>query len=75
MWIFARVWTLLWAHWGKNPQFIQKFSFWKSHFEQNSHFQSPIFDKIHIFKISFFTKFTFLKSHFRQNSHFSDIKF
>ena len=30
---------------------------------QNSHFRSRIFDKIHIFKISFLTKFTFLKSH------------
>ena len=47
-----------------------KFTISKSHFSQNSHFQSLIFHKIHIFKVSFFTKFTFLKSHFSQNSHF-----
>ena len=74
------------THWGRNPQFIQKLSFWKSHFWQNSHFQNHIFDKIHNFKISFFTKFTFSKSHsftkftfskshFSQNSHFSYIIF
>ena len=60
------------AHWGKNPQFIQKFSFgkshfWtkftfsKSHFWQNSHFQNHIFHKIHNFKASFSTKFTFFR--------------
>ena len=26
-----------WAHWGKNPQFIRKFTFWKSQFSLNSH--------------------------------------
>ena len=36
----------------------------------NSHFQSLIFEKIYIFKVSFFTKFTISKSHFSQNSHF-----
>ena len=41
-----------------------KFTFLKSHFSQNSHFQSLIFHKIHNFKISFFTKFTFWNSHF-----------
>ena len=46
-------------HWGKNPQFIQKFTFWKYLFSQNSHFQSRIFHKIHI-----------SKSHFSQNSQF-----
>ena len=28
------------THWGKNPQFVQKFTFWNSHFWQNSHFQN-----------------------------------
>ena len=46
------------SHWGKNPQFT------------NSHFESLIFHKIHIFKFSFFTKFTFSKCHFSRNSHF-----
>ena len=41
---------------------MTKFTFSKSHFPQNSHFQSLIFHKIHISQISFFTKFTFLKS-------------
>ena len=52
------------SHWGKKPQFIQKFTFWKSQFWQNSHVENLIFHKIHISKISFFTKFTFPKSHF-----------
>ena len=26
------------SHWAKNPQFIQKFTFWKTHFSQNSQF-------------------------------------
>ena len=38
-----------------------KFTISKSHCSQNSQFQSPIFHKIHIFKVSFFTKFTFFK--------------
>ena len=59
----------------KNAHFIRKFTFWKSHFWQNSQFQNLIFHQIHIFKVSFFTKFTFSKSHFSQNSHFSSIKF
>ena len=36
----------------------------------NSLFWSLIFDKIHIFKVSFFHKFTISNSHFSQNSHF-----
>ena len=51
-----------------------KFTFSKSHYSQNSHFQNIIFHKIHSFKISFFIKFTFSKSHFSQKSHFSNIK-
>ena len=39
--------------------FFTKFTISKSHFSQNSHFQSVIFDRIHISKILFFTKFTF----------------
>ena len=53
------------AHWGKNPQFIRKFIFWKSHFSPDSHF----------FKVSFFTKFTFSKFHFSQNSNFQNLIF
>ena len=46
-----QVYTLFYkAQWGKNSQFIEKFTFWKYHFL-----------KIHNFKISFFTKFTFFK--------------
>ena len=41
--------------------FFTKFIISKSYFSQNSHFQSPIFHKIHILKVSFFTKFTFFK--------------
>ena len=53
------------THWCKNPQLkIRRFTFSKSHFWQNSQFQSLIFDKIHFFKISFPTEFTFAKSHF-----------
>ena len=57
------------THWGKSPQFIQKFTLWKSQFVQNSHPKNDIFHKIHNFKIIFFTKFTFSKSQFSQNSH------
>ena len=42
---------------------------------KNSHFESLIFDKIHIFKISFFTKFTFSKFYFSQNSQFQSPTF
>ena len=67
---FFHIWKLKMSHLSKNPQFIQKFSVWKSHFLtkftfskshfwQNSHLQNHIFDKIHIFKISLSTKFTF----------------
>ena len=41
--------------------FLTNFTFSKSHFWQNSHFQILIFDRIHIFRISFLTKFTFLE--------------
>ena len=41
--------------------FFTKFTFSKSHYSQNSQFQSLICHKIHIFKVSFFTKFTFFK--------------
>ena len=69
-------------HWGKNPQFIQKFTFCKSHFHQNSHFQNFIFDKIHIFnvfifhkihifKVLFFKKITFSEPHFLTKIHVS----
>ena len=49
------------THWGTNPQFLKKITFSKSYFSLNSHFQSLIFTKIHIFKASFFTKITVLK--------------
>ena len=60
---------------GKNPHFIQKFTYWKLQFLQNSPiwnlifhkihlYKNFIFRKIHIYKISFFTKFTFSKLHF-----------
>ena len=52
-----------------------KFFCIKSHFSQNSHFENIIFDKIHIFKVSFFTKFTFWKYHICQNSHFQSLIF
>ena len=42
--------------------FFTKFTISKSHFSQNSHFQSLIFHKIHI-------------SYFSQNSRFSNIDF
>ena len=57
----------------KNSQCIQKFTFSKSPFSQNSHFQNLIFHKIHNFEISFSTKFIFLKSHFSQNSQFQSL--
>ena len=63
------------THLCKNPQFVQKFTFWNSHFSQNSHFQNLIFHKIHIFKVQFFTKFTISKSNFSQNSHFQSLIF
>ena len=47
--------SLSFSHWGKNPQFIQKFTISKSYFVQNSHFQSLILNKNHIYKVSFFT--------------------
>ena len=56
----------------KHFVFILAYCFlWSSHhtgakilnLSENSHFESLIFDKIHIWKISFFTKFTFGKSH------------
>ena len=65
---------IIYTHWGKTPQFIQKFTFGKSHFSQNSHLQNLTFHKINIYKISFFTKFTFSKPHFSQSSHFSNIR-
>ena len=49
------------SHWGKNPQFIQIFTFWKL--------------KNHIFKVSFLTKFTISKSLFSQNSQFESLSF
>ena len=62
-------------------QSLLRYTFWKSYFWQNSHFEIHIFHKIHILKfsflhkihfseISFFTKFTIVKSQFSQNSHF-----
>ena len=67
---------LLSTHTGaKNHQFIQKFTFWKSHFSQNSQFQSLIFGKIHNFKVSFLAKFTISKSLFWQNSQFKSLIF
>ena len=42
----------------------EKFTFSKSHFSQNSHFQSLLFHKIHIFEMSFFTKVTFFEISF-----------
>ena len=47
---------------GQKPQIIQKFTFWISHFSQNSHFQSLIFHKIHNFKASISTKFTIFQA-------------
>ena len=46
----------------QNSSIYPKFTSWKSHFWQNSHFQILIFDKIHIFKVWFFSKFTILES-------------
>ena len=43
---------------------LTKFTFSKTDFSQNSHFQILLFDKTHNFKITFLTKFTFSKSHF-----------
>ena len=40
---------------------------------KNSPFEISLFDKIRIFRVSFFTKFTFWKSHFSQNSHFQSL--
>ena len=59
------------AHWGQNSQFIQKFTFRKSHFSQNSHFENINFHKIHLSEISFFTKFTITKYHFFAKFTFS----
>ena len=44
----------------------------KNILSEMSHFENPIFDKIHVFKIPFFTKFTFSKPKFSQNSHFQN---
>ena len=54
---------------GQKSSFYQKITFWNYQFSHNSQFQTLIFHKIHIFKMSFFTKFTFSKSQFWQNSH------
>ena len=54
---------------------MHKFTFLESHIWQNSHIQSLIFLKIHIFRILFSTKFTFLESHFGQNSYFQNHSF
>ena len=43
----------------ENLLFLTKFAISKSHFSQNSHFQSLVFHKIHTFKASFLTEFTF----------------
>ena len=72
---YQKIYMISYTHWGKSPQFVQKFIFWKSYFSQNSQFQSLISHKIHNFKVPISTKFTISKSHFSQNSHFSNIKF
>ena len=69
------------THWSKNPQFIPKFTFSKSHNLRNSHFHNHIFSRIHIFeitfcnkncifKIAFFTKNHISVAHFSLKSHF-----
>ena len=47
----------------------------KSEKSENSHFENLIFDKIHIFKVSFLTKFTFSKASFLQKITFSKFHF
>ena len=37
------------TYWGKNPYFIQKITYWKSQFLENSPFWIFIFHKIHVF--------------------------
>ena len=65
--------VLIHAHWGKNPYFypkihiskipiFTKFTFLKSQFSQNSHFQNLIFHKIQI-----------NETNFTQNSRFSKL--
>ena len=58
------------THWGKKPQFIQKFTIWKSHFSQNSHFENLIFHKIHNFKVSLFDKIHIFQSVIFHKIHF-----
>ena len=55
--------------------FLTKFTFWKSQFWQNSHFEKFNFHKIHIFKEWFFTKFTFSKCDCSQKFLFSKCDF
>ena len=84
--IFTFVPIITFAHWGKNPHFIQKFTFLKSHlltkiafskshFSPKSHFRSPFLTKIAFSKSYFFTKITFQKPIFTKiafsKSHFS----
>ena len=54
------------AHWGKNPQFIQKIRFWKSQFPQNSHFKylSHFWQNTHSWNLIF-----------AKNSHFEHLDF
>ena len=63
-------WKVAFSRWGKNPYFIQKFTYWRSHFLQNSQLWNLIFHKIHLSEISIFIQFTFQKSQFSQNSPF-----
>ena len=55
--------------------FVQKFTYCKSQFSQNSPFWNLIFHQIHMSKTSIFTKCTFLKPQFSQNSHFWNLIF
>ena len=68
--IFTFVPIITFAHWGKNPHFIQKFTFLKSHlltkiafskshFSPKSHFRSPFLTKIAFPKANFSQKITF----------------
>ena len=71
---------------GQKSLFLPKIHIWKSHFWQNSQFENLIFDKIHIFRVSFLNKihifknsflakFTFSKRQFSQKSHFQSLIF
>ena len=70
--IFTFVPIITFAHWGKNPHFIQKFTFLKSHLLTKIAFSKSYFSKKSHFRSPFFIKIAFSKPHYSQRSHFQN---